>query len=39
MSYNLGFGIADCGFVESLRSINYNGPFDTKVNSRSISVE
>jgi hypothetical protein len=26
--------ISDCGFVESLRSINYNGPFDTQAHDR-----
>jgi hypothetical protein len=26
--------IADCGLVESLRSINYNGPFDTEAHNR-----
>jgi hypothetical protein len=26
----MGFLIADCGFMESLRSINYDGPFDTQ---------
>ncbi len=29
-----GLRIADCGFMESLRSINYNGPFDTKAHDK-----
>jgi hypothetical protein len=30
--------IADCGFVESLRSINYNGPFDTQAHDRPFEI-
>jgi hypothetical protein len=30
--------IVDCGFVESLRSINYNGPFDTQAHDRQNSL-
>jgi len=30
--------ISDCGFMESLRSINYNGPFDTEAHDRQNSL-
>jgi hypothetical protein len=28
----------DCGLMESLRSINFNGPFDTKAHDRQNSL-
>jgi len=34
-----GLQIADCGFVESLRSISYNEPFDTEAHDRPFDTE